>query len=182
MIDEAASHRLGYPRVNCPTRSTWIERAPFSLPAELRQASLNQPSATFSCLLLGRAVVVTTGSSKRSLGSIDRGADPIPRLCPEVRAGGFTRYDHRIIFFARVNALLRDDMTVLDFGAGRGIWAEIESGFELQLTTLRGSAGTSSALILIRQFWGIPLSTRRSFCRPMDVSRSSRSAIPWSHW
>jgi SAM-dependent methyltransferase len=74
----------------------------------------------------------------RQLGSQDRGVDPIRRLYPEVLAGGFTRYDHRVIFFARVNALLRQEMTVLDFGAGRGIWAEIESGFKLQLTTLRG--------------------------------------------
>jgi SAM-dependent methyltransferase len=55
-----------------------------------------------------------------------------------VPAGEFTRNDHRIIFFARVNALLHRDMTVLNFGAGRGIWAEIESGFRLDLTTLEG--------------------------------------------
>jgi SAM-dependent methyltransferase len=77
-------------------------------------------------------------ASDRRLGSRSPGTDPIPRLYPEIRAGGFTRYDHRVIFFARVNALLRKDMTVLDFGAGRGIWAEIESGFKLELTTLRG--------------------------------------------
>jgi SAM-dependent methyltransferase len=74
----------------------------------------------------------------RGLGSKDSEADPIRRLYPEVQAGGFTRCNQRIIFFARVNALLRKDMTLLDFGAGRGIWAEIESGFKLQLTTLRG--------------------------------------------
>ena len=65
------------------------------------------------------------------------GSEAIRRLYPEIDAGGFIRYDHRIIFFARVNALLRKDMTVLDFGAGRGIWAEIESGFKLDLTTLK---------------------------------------------
>lgn len=42
------------------------------------------------------------------------------------------------MFFNRVNALLRPDMEVLDFGAGRGKWAEIESGYKLALTTLRG--------------------------------------------
>jgi SAM-dependent methyltransferase len=81
---------------------------------------------------------MTPGALDQSLGSRNPAADPIPRLYPEVRAGGFTRNDHRIIFFARVNALLRRDMTVLDFGAGRGIWAEIESGFRLDLTTLKG--------------------------------------------
>jgi SAM-dependent methyltransferase len=81
---------------------------------------------------------MTPRAMDRQLGSRDREANPIPRLYPEIHAGGFTRYDHRVIFFARVNALLEEDMTVLDFGAGRGIWAEIESGFKLQLTTLRG--------------------------------------------
>ena len=79
-----------------------------------------------------------TRALDRPLGSTSRGADPVPRLYPEVHAGGFTRFDQHVIFFARVNALLREDMTVLDFGAGRGIWAEIESGFKLQLITLRG--------------------------------------------
>lgn len=39
---------------------------------------------------------------------------------PEVGAGGFTRTDGTIEFYNRVNALLAPDMTVLDFGAGRG--------------------------------------------------------------
>jgi SAM-dependent methyltransferase len=50
---------------------------------------------------------------------------------------GLPGYDHRVIFFARVNALLRKEMTVLDFGAGRGLWAEVESGFKLDLTTIK---------------------------------------------
>jgi SAM-dependent methyltransferase len=81
---------------------------------------------------------MTPGALDQPLGSRNPTADPIPRLYPEAQAGGFTRYDQHVIFFARVNALLRNDMTVLDFGAGRGIWAEIESGFKLQLITLRG--------------------------------------------
>jgi len=81
---------------------------------------------------------MTTNALDRRLGSGKRKSDPILRLYPEVQAGGFTRYDHRVIFFARVNALMRDDMTVLDFGAGRGLWADIESGFKLQLTSLQG--------------------------------------------
>ena len=66
------------------------------------------------------------------------GSEAVRYLYPEIEAGGFTRYDHRVIFFARVNALLRKDMTVLDFGAGRGIWAQVESGFRLDLMTLKG--------------------------------------------
>lgn len=41
---------------------------------------------------------------------------------PEMRAGGYCRVDHRMEYIVRVNALLRPDMVVLDFGAGRGKW------------------------------------------------------------
>jgi SAM-dependent methyltransferase len=43
---------------------------------------------------------------------------------PESNAGGFTRIDGSVQFYTRVNALLESQMTLLDFGAGRG--AEIE--------------------------------------------------------
>lgn len=57
---------------------------------------------------------------------------------PETRIDGFCRTDHRIVFFNQVNAILRPEMSVLDFGAGRGKWSESESGYRLALTTLRG--------------------------------------------
>lgn len=44
------------------------------------------------------------------------------RLYPEVAAGGFTHVDGTIEFYSRINSLLRDDMTVLDLGGGRGAW------------------------------------------------------------
>ncbi|WP_182377802.1 class I SAM-dependent methyltransferase [Nocardioides sp. WS12] len=47
----------------------------------------------------------------------------LSRLYPEVRAGGYTRHDGFIEFYTRVNALLEPDSRVLDFGAGRGLWA-----------------------------------------------------------
>jgi SAM-dependent methyltransferase len=47
----------------------------------------------------------------------------LARLYPEVDAGGFTRHDGFIEFYTRVNALLGPDSEVLDFGAGRGLWA-----------------------------------------------------------
>ncbi len=47
----------------------------------------------------------------------------LTRLYPEVKAGGFTRADGFIEFYTRVNALLDSDSEVLDFGAGRGLWA-----------------------------------------------------------
>ena len=42
-------------------------------------------------------------------------------LYPEVGAGGFSRVDGTVEFYGRVRSLLRPDMTVLDFGAGRGV-------------------------------------------------------------
>lgn len=60
------------------------------------------------------------------------------KLYPEVGAGGFTRRSGTIQFYGRVNALLRPDMTVLDFGAGRGLLSEMENPFFRNLCTLRG--------------------------------------------
>jgi SAM-dependent methyltransferase len=39
---------------------------------------------------------------------------------PEVVAGGIVRDDGEIAFYVRVNGLLQPEMTVLDYGAGRG--------------------------------------------------------------
>lgn len=46
------------------------------------------------------------------------------KLYPEVAAGGFTRHDGFIDFFGRINALVDENSVVLDFGAGRGAWAD----------------------------------------------------------
>jgi SAM-dependent methyltransferase len=42
------------------------------------------------------------------------------RAYPEVGAGGFSHVDGTISFYGRIDALLRPDMVVLDYGAGRG--------------------------------------------------------------
>lgn len=46
--------------------------------------------------------------------------DPKSTIFPESAAGGFSRVDGTVAFYTRVNALLRPDSIVLDFGAGRG--------------------------------------------------------------
>jgi SAM-dependent methyltransferase len=43
---------------------------------------------------------------------------------PEVGAGGYTRMDGSVEFYSRVQALLRPEMRVLDYGAGRAQWFE----------------------------------------------------------
>jgi SAM-dependent methyltransferase len=47
----------------------------------------------------------------------------LSRLYPEVGAGGYTRADGFIEFYTRVGALLDGESEVLDYGAGRGLWA-----------------------------------------------------------
>ena len=61
------------------------------------------------------------------------------RFFPEVGAGGFSRLDGTVAFYTRVNALLRPEMTVLDFGAGRGAALVDEpEGFKKRLRRLQG--------------------------------------------
>jgi SAM-dependent methyltransferase len=61
--------------------------------------------------------------ARRTDSSSFRPSRTLLRLYPEAGVGGFTRYDGFIEFYTRVNALLDDDSEVLDFGAGRGLWA-----------------------------------------------------------
>lgn len=51
-----------------------------------------------------------------------RPSETLRDLYPESTVGGFTRYDGFVEFYTRVNALLDSSSTVLDFGAGRGLW------------------------------------------------------------
>lgn len=60
------------------------------------------------------------------------------RIFPEMWAGGYPRGDHRMDYLVRVNALLRPDMTVLDFGAGRGKWQYDPVPFRRWLGDFRG--------------------------------------------
>src|SRR4051794_20316544 len=66
-------------------------------------------------------------------------SSPMEHFYPEISAGGYSRVDSTIDFYLRVNALLKPEMTVLDFGAGRGVGI-INSRHELdrKLRILRG--------------------------------------------
>ena len=60
-------------------------------------------------------------------------------LFPEKRAGGFTRLDGTMAFYTRVNALLRPDSVVLDYGAGRGAALHDDNcPYRKHLRSLRG--------------------------------------------
>lgn len=66
-------------------------------------------------------------------------SSPVASARPEVVAGGIARDDGEIHFFVRANALLRSDMTVLDFGCGRGaIFNSGEWMLREQLAKLQG--------------------------------------------
>jgi SAM-dependent methyltransferase len=60
------------------------------------------------------------------------------RLYPEIAAGGYTRGDNLLLFWSRVHALLEPHYTVLDFGAGRGWWADRLHEYRFGLRDLRG--------------------------------------------
>jgi SAM-dependent methyltransferase len=58
---------------------------------------------------------------------------------PERAAGGFPRDDGAVQFYTRVNALLSPDMTVLDYGAGRGRQFDIpDPGYREVLQKFQG--------------------------------------------
>ncbi len=63
---------------------------------------------------------------------------PIEYFYPEKNAGGFTHVSSTIDFYNRINALLHPDMTVLDFGAGRGAMSEDKIPYPRELRRMKG--------------------------------------------
>jgi SAM-dependent methyltransferase len=63
------------------------------------------------------------------------------RFYPEVSAGGFSHVDGTVEFYSRINALLSQDMVVLDFGAGRGAQLLADTSlYRCNLAVLKGKA------------------------------------------
>lgn len=60
------------------------------------------------------------------------------KIFPETAAGGFTSVDGTIEFYTRVNALIDEDMVVLDFGAGRGSWTDDNVAYRRELRNFKG--------------------------------------------
>lgn len=63
---------------------------------------------------------------------------PLHRLYPEIAVGGYSRDDKTMEFYGRVNALLRPDSVVVDFGAGRGGFMDEPESWLRELQLLRG--------------------------------------------
>jgi len=57
---------------------------------------------------------------------------------PEAAFGGFADVDGTVAFYSRVNALVRPDSAVADFGCGRGCHAEDQVAFRRDLRSLKG--------------------------------------------
>ncbi len=62
----------------------------------------------------------------------------LERFYPEARFGGFTDIDGTVVFFTRVNSLLKESMIVLDAGCGRGAFSERSVPTKRNLRTLKG--------------------------------------------
>src|ERR1035437_5733267 len=59
---------------------------------------------------------------------------------PEAEFGGFSDVDGTVAFYSRVSALLTPDMSVVDFGCGRGAQTEDSSSYRQNLRRFRGRA------------------------------------------
>lgn len=82
-----------------------------------------------------------TGLGERNdlgLKSYSRSIGTKASAFPEVLAGGFTSVDGTVEFYSRINSLLEPRLRVLDFGAGRGTWAEDSVNFRRDLRKLQG--------------------------------------------
>lgn len=68
--------------------------------------------------------------------SASRKQQVLDKLYPEHQAGGYGRYDARINYFSRVTALADENFHVLDFGAGRGKFTDIEAAGMRRITDI----------------------------------------------
>ena len=57
---------------------------------------------------------------------------------PEACFGGFSRLDGTLAFYARVQALLKPDITAVDFGCGRGAYQDDPVPMRRQMRVLKG--------------------------------------------
>ena len=62
----------------------------------------------------------------------------LDRMYPELGFSNICRFDQRVFFFSLIRSLINKDSRVLDFGAGRDKWSEIETGFKRTVTRLKG--------------------------------------------
>ncbi|MEJ2866229.1 glycosyltransferase [Actinomycetospora sp. OC33-EN08] len=110
---------------------------------DLRKAAIEHARSRFDWTAVAqdwRELLIQLGhTSTRSPAGrgARRGRSPLDHFYPEHGAGGFTRTDGTVEFYTRVNALVSDDSTVLDFGAGRGRFGEDRNATKRNLQLFR---------------------------------------------
>jgi SAM-dependent methyltransferase len=60
------------------------------------------------------------------------------RFYPETAFGGFSDIDGTVVFYARINALVKPDFVIVDFGCGRGSYVEDAVDFRRNLRCFKG--------------------------------------------
>lgn len=68
------------------------------------------------------------------------------KLYPEINVAGYSRADSTVDFYTRINALLRPEMHILDFGAGRGQFLDDRASFKSRMQNFRGKVASVTGL------------------------------------
>ena len=72
--------------------------------------------------------LLTTNSTENSKPTLPPSQQVTAHFHPEMGISPYTGIDGTVEFYGRVKSILEPDMKVLDFGAGRGQWAEEQRG------------------------------------------------------
>lgn len=89
---------------------------------------------------------------------------------PESAFGGFSDIDGTVAFYSRVNALAHPQSVVVDFGCGRGSYAEDEIPFRRNLACLRGK---------VARVIGVDIDTVGFENPALDEFRQLTPGSPW---
>lgn len=92
----------------------------------------------------------------------------LDRIHPERSVTGFTKRDGTITFYGFVKAIMRDidARRIMDFGAGRGAWHELGSGWKRELQDLRQYGAEVVACDVDRAVTAHPASDRQIVLEP----------------
>ena len=101
----------------------------------------------------------------------------VERVRPEIAAGGFARDDSTIHFYTRVNALLEPQMTVLDFGAGRGHMFDGPQDYGHRLAKLQGKVAKVIGIDVDPAVTGHPYLDECHVIRPGDAVPAADASV-----
>jgi len=97
---------------------------------------------------------------------------------PELAAGGFPRDDGTVQFYTRVNALLSIDMTLLDYGAGRGRQFDMpDAGYREAIQKFQGKVAKVIGVDVYDGIYHHPFLDERHVIDPGDALPFSPGTI-----